>query len=537
MKPRILAGSLLLCAFSCNAADLYRVAGNVTNAQTGSPLPRAEVYVYRSVGAKPLATLTTGENGHFSFDLPEGSYVLRAGTRTTSQTYGRRDPASDLGSAVIVGPGHDASNLTFQWFPTAAISGRVLDNNGEPVEGALVQLVRSAVVSGKRNTATMRWERTSDLGEYRFGWLPGSVGPNGISYYLAVTGTPWYAGTLQLTQPESRPPAFIPVYYPNTPDAARAAAITVKPGDEAHADFSLAPTLGGTVTVKHNTPAGTQGTIGLVHEGIAGNESLQENQGLYSFSLPEQKNSEQKFSGVPPGRYTVEITGRSGTIDVAGRASVDVNGNDVTVEIAVRPEASVTGTVTLKDPAAKFKGTPVAALVRQDNGAVIGANIHPDGTFSFPGLSAGKYKPAIRTSGIFADRIEVTGVPFRNGIIELTEGDTAKISMVASTETGNLSGLVMQGDKPAPAVLAVLAPADPADLRLSHYGYQTESDGSFDFRNLPAGRYIFFAVEDTSFEYSDPAALRPWLPEAKTITIEPHGAITERLTILPAKPR
>jgi hypothetical protein len=72
-------------------------------------------------------------------------------------------------------------------------------------------------------------------------------------------------------------------------------------------------------------------------------------------------------------------------------------------------------------------------------------------------------------------------------------------------------------------------------VRAIYRGYQTESDGSFDFRDIPAGRYLLFAVDDTGFEYANPAAVGPYLPAAKPVTIEAHGSLTERISISEVK--
>jgi len=224
----------LLCAVlavaTCCGADLYLVAGTVTNALTRSPLPHAQVYIYKSGTARPSNPYITGPDGRFSFNLPAGSYALHAGVRGTTGNYGSRNDESPVGSAVIVGPGKDTTNLVFRFFPPASISGKVLDDSGEPVDDALVQLIRTSIVAGVRQTAVFRYTRTNDLGGYRLGWIPGGTG-----YYVTVTGEPWFTKRAQMpgvtgVAPESAQ-AYGPVYYPGTSDASQAAAIKIGPGE------------------------------------------------------------------------------------------------------------------------------------------------------------------------------------------------------------------------------------------------------------------------------------------------------------------
>ena len=240
MRRWLPAFALLLAGVvSSSAADLYRVAGTVINTQTGAALRNAEVYVFgEGSSSKPVGKLAMSDDGRFSFDLPQGSYMLRAGTRTIAQVYGSRNPDIPLGSAVIVGPGHDTASLTFRWYPPSAIFGKVVDASGEPVENALVQLVRSSVNVGGRISVTVRLIRTNDLGEYRCGYIPG-----GARYYVAVTGKPWYALDSPFSSNEGHWEAFTPIYYPNTTDVSRAAPLTLNAGEEVRADFTLTATV------------------------------------------------------------------------------------------------------------------------------------------------------------------------------------------------------------------------------------------------------------------------------------------------------
>jgi hypothetical protein len=93
----------------------------------------------------------------------------------------------------------------------------------------------------------------------------------------------------------------------------------------------------------------------------------------------------------------------------------------------------------------------------------------------------------------------------------------------------------MNGSRPAEAVMAVLAPVEEPQNPGRYRGYQTESDGSFNFTNVPAGRYYLFAVDDTAFEYASPTTIRPYAADARVVTIESHGSSTERIPITAAK--
>ena len=525
-----LPAGLLLPAALCAAAELYPVAGVVINDQTGTPLPRAEVYLFGRTSPKPVASMTTGDDGRFNLDVPEGSYRFLAGTRVHAQNYGAKNPDEGFGSAVIVGPTHNTTNLTFRWFPLAAIYGKVVDDAGEPVENALVQLVRSSVAAGRRVTRTVAFARTDDLGEYRFGSLPG-----GARYYLLVSGKPWYSSNFPLPRADQRPVAFVPLYYPNARDATRAAPLTPKPGEELRADFTLTPAAGATVTVKHNLPSGVKAVVNLLTTGIGGADSFLEPVQIQNIpGVPEQDAS---FTDIPPGHYTVRVTTGAGeSSNVEGSAAVDVNGSDVTTEIALHPAPTLSGTVHFKNPNARTRGSALVSLFNEQNMLMYNTPVRPDGSFVFPRVLDGKYRPVFRAAGFFTSAVEVRGAPFRGGFVEVAASDSPEVQLTASDETGELKGFVMKGDQPLDAVLVVLAPATGSDDLAYYHGYQTESDGSFDMTNMPAGRYLLFAVDDTALEFANPAVIRPYLASAKAVTIEAHGSVSGNLALTAAKP-
>jgi hypothetical protein len=261
------------------------------------------------------------------------------------------------------------------------------------------------------------WARTNDLGEYRFGQ------PAGGTYYLVVSGEPWYTARSQplrapgqqvestLSEPAR---SYAPVYFPNANDADGARPIELGPGADVSADFRLSTITGVNLHVHCPHPAGQSPLIALLTDGAA-------------------------------GRRRVQMTG---------------------------------------------------------------------------------------ADGFFAAQITAEGVAINGPVIEIVPGATIQLSIVATDETGTLKGFVMNGDKPVPGVLAVLAPKndskDPGDYR----GFQTDSDGSYDYQNVRAGEYVLFAVERLDLEYANPAAVRPYLASGKPVRIPAYATIVENASLI-----
>jgi 5-hydroxyisourate hydrolase-like protein (transthyretin family) len=521
MRTRFMALAAAAATVLCSPAqDLYRVAGVVIDTQTGTPLPRAQVMVRKTGSTQKVASLNTGDDGKFAFNLPLGKFNIYAGTRDVLQTLGLHSPSSNVGTSVITGPDRDTGNIVFRWFPRAAISGKILDESGEPVESALVQLLRSTVSAGRSVASNAGWTRTDDRGEYRFGLVRGG------SYYLAVTAEPWYAKANIAGQPDTATSvAYAAVYYPNTPDISRGAALVLTPGNDARTDSTLSPVTGATVTVPHDVKPGMTGTLSLLTEGIGGSEAFQRQENFYG------SMARQNVSGVPPGHYVVRIAGSSANVDYSARQPLDVNGSNVTVELAMRRAPTVTGTIQFKNPSAK-RGSLFARLIRNDTNSVLATAVHADGSFTFPSVAAQRYRFAIGNSdGLFASEIRVEGADIRDGVMDFVEGQSVTLRIVASDETGRVKGFAMQGGKPAAGVMVVFALATESAGQATNRGFFTDTDGSFDLEALRSGDYLAFATEDAEIEYQNPAATRPYLAIAKPIHVGAHGTYSLDLPV------
>ena len=527
MTPRVARWLLapLMAGGLCSAADVYRVAGTVVHSETGRPLAGASVILRPDGNAAGGGKLLTGPDGRFLFDVPQGTYHLSAGPRDSIQVYGNRRPDVAIGVGIVAGPGQNTANLVFRWFPRSAITGRIRDNTGEPVESAHVQLIGARIVAGRRVNNTLDWSRTDDRGEYRFWNLPGGT------YYLAVTAEPWYEERLRNQQP---PPAnstsYAPVYYPNSADASRAAPLNLKPGEEAHADFSLQTVAGAAITLSFEEEQNVTGIVSLVRQGggLVGADEFQRQ--------VRTAPAERVLRGIPPGRYLLRVTGTSNQGTVIAKQWVDVNGVDLHLKPELHPAAPVTGVFQWKNPASRPRGTPQVMFLSEQPGAVgngMAGSIKADGSFSFPTFMSGRYRPAVRVgNSYYAAEIHVTGTESRNGVIDLAGDETVTVRIVADGETGSLKGFVSRGEQPADGVMVALAPVEDSGNWTAYRGYQSDSDGSFAFGAIPVGEYFLFAVDDVNLEYTNPAANRIYYPNAKRVRVEAGKAITERIGVI-----
>jgi hypothetical protein len=120
--------------------------------------------------------------------------------------------------------------------------------------------------------------------------------------------------------------------------------------------------------------------------------------------------------------------------------------------------------------------------------------------------------------------------------MDLNEGDSVTMAIVASDEIGRVKGFAMNGDEPVAGSMVVLTPVAGSASPVSR-GFLTDSDGSFDFEHVQAGHYLFFATADAALEYTNPDAVRPYLLNAKPIVIEPRGVYSENISISVRAPK
>ena len=157
------------------------VRGRVVSADTGLPLRRARVSL-RDAHEPHGRSVTTDAAGAFAFEaVPKGRYRLRASkARYVNTALGARRTGAP-GRAFDLADGQKVENLTIVLATAGVITGRVLDDGGEPMTGAYVMALRQRSVNGVTRLAPSEHARpTDDTGAYRlFGLEPGR-------YYLSV---------------------------------------------------------------------------------------------------------------------------------------------------------------------------------------------------------------------------------------------------------------------------------------------------------------------------------------------------------------
>src|SRR5712692_6828588 len=151
-----------------------------------------------------------------------------------SARHAARGPVTPLSLA----PGQNVRDVVFRLTPNAVISGRVFDEDGEPMERVTVQARLFMYRHGQRQLMPASGAMTDDLGEYRiFGLAPGR-------YYLSATyRSGWYNFAQDRSAAKSEEEGYAPTYYPGTTDSAGATPIEASAGVHLRGiDFTLKKT-------------------------------------------------------------------------------------------------------------------------------------------------------------------------------------------------------------------------------------------------------------------------------------------------------
>lgn len=411
----ILAGALRA---QTPAAKPGSVDGVVTNSTTGEPVKKALVMLQGTTAAgamgKTSSTATTDASGHFHFgNVQPGSYSVsweRDGFMPPGSGSGRSFPR------VTVSEEQDVQDVAIKLVPMGAVSGHVLDEDGEPILRAQVAVLRYFYGSGRKQLSQVAFAQSNDLGEFEaINLQPGR-------YYFQAEAPPPrnIPPHTRWTRPEE---AYPSTFYPNAREASQASGSDVAPGAHvSHIDFRLhkmpAYHIRGTVLGESGGQPGAGGEVMVVAD-----SKFLENMAQSGL----QTDGSFDVRGVVNGAYRLSYMRFSQGQPSPSYSSQPVRVSDGDVNAVVltrRPELEVSGTVTVEGPQPEKLGLVVALSTVQGMGEAGSSEVGADGRIVMTNVPAevyelqlynvppGKYVKSIR----FGDR-EIKG-----GEIDLTAG-------------------------------------------------------------------------------------------------------------------
>ena len=234
-------------------AGTAMIRGRVVDAQSGRPIGLATLTAFAPELGSANRTISTNSEGRYELrNLPAGRYTVSV-SRTGYLTlrYGQRRPL-EQGSVLQLLDRQIADSVDFALPRMSVISGRITDEEGEPVAGASVIAMPVSLAGGGRTVAAggARSNTTDEAGQFRIGGLvPGD-------YFVRADLRETWPGTEAGVE---RLFGYATTYFPGTTSAG-ARRVTVGVGaDAGHTDFSLVPGRAANVSGDRDRLAWTAG--------------------------------------------------------------------------------------------------------------------------------------------------------------------------------------------------------------------------------------------------------------------------------------
>ncbi|MFY9530863.1 MAG: carboxypeptidase-like regulatory domain-containing protein [Candidatus Acidiferrales bacterium] len=525
--------------------DSCSIAGQVVKSGTKEPLKKAHVYLQKEDDQNSGYSAITDAAGHFVIQkIESGRYELRVErTGYVLESNGQHSPNSQA-AILALDPGRKIQDLLFRMAPWAIISGRVTDEDGEPVPNVEVQAMRTSVRQGKRTLASAGGVNTNDLGEFRIYGLA-----KGHYFIRAQIGGRWKASLSYSNSgdtgsgPET---GYAPIFYPGTPDEARAAAIDVMPGQEVPSvDLTLIPIRtfrirGHVLDAVLGQPAKDCGVALMRHD---------PNPFGYSFGAQKETSCTKgafELSDVVPGSYYLIAMSMSAKKTYTARVAVEVvntNVDDLTLTFV--PGIDLTGRILVEghEPMDVSELQVVLYDPEQYFSGAGSEDVKADGTFIAQNVAEGNYQvhvagergdfpPDFYFKSARANGEEV----LEKGLTIGQGGSRGPLVIVLSSAGARVEGSVTD-ENDSLSVGAVVALVPEGERRKQFRFYKdttTDQYGKFILRGIAPGEYKLFSwkgVEDNAWE--DPDFLKPFESKGVVVTAGENGHIAIQLRLIP----
>jgi len=503
----------------------YRIAGTGVSKVDGHPLARARIFIRQARDQQKFQSMVTSDDGKFEFrGLPAGKYSLEGTKRGyISAGYDQHDQFS---TAIVTGAGIDTEGLWLRLAPAAVITGRVLDEAGDPVRRAQAIVYYDDHSGGVDKIHPFRSAQTDDQGVYEIAPLmPGT-------YFLSATASPWYAvhsnAELANAGPEGKNAssrgidrsldvAYPVTYYADVTDADSATPIPVRGGDRLQVDVHLNP-----VPALHlffHVPG----------DGRNGFTYPQLEQPAFEGSTVVQSSGSRMVSpgvveimGIPAGRYNIRMGGAGTSFQMNGvdlskdEEEVDTSTAEALSSIKVSAHALGEATLPPRLSVGLRSGTRVLAWQPVD----------PKGEVVSQQIAAGRYEVLVwgAEKPYSIAHMAVDGTEVSGHTLTVPAAASLSISLALVGGSAEIQGSVKRAGKAFAGAMVVLVPKNPDLDRDLFRRDQSDLDGTFSLRGVIPGSYTVLAIENGwDLDWSQPGVIRAYLKHGRPIEVGNQG--------------
>ena len=502
----------------------FRIAGTVVNASSGTPLGQALVSIVNTKDPRDAHSMVTSEDGHFEFkQLKAGKYSLKGARR--GFVTGFYNQHEQFSTAIVTGVGVDTENLVLRLSPSAVLSGKVIDEWGEPVRHANVTLYREDHSAGVSRIVRFSADTTDDRGWFEFSPL------NPGTYYVSAVVAPWYAVHPVSARTDNAQASAVMVdrnldvaypttYYADATDSDDALPIPVRGGDRLEIEIHLSPVpaLHLLVRVPENSQQG--GSMPVLHKREFDSTEFVRYEGAQAVSP-----GLLELTGIPAGKYSVRMLG-SEPGKGAQASEIDLTNSSQELDTTgAEPMSTVKVSVQMAEGEKMPEQLSIA--LRDSAGRIVA--FHPvdaKGEVNFGDVAAGKYvvlAPSPNKAYSVA-RISSQGNDTAGHTLNLDPGSDLSITVSLVGGSVSVEGFVKRGEKAVPGAMVVLVPENAESNRERFRRDQSDLDGSFKLPSVIPGAYTVIAIEDGwDLDWSQPGVIARYTPQGQKLTIRDGG--------------
>ena len=471
------------------------VLGQVVNATTGAPVPRALVRL------NDRAVLTD-HDGRFRFDQNTAS---SANILVTKPGFSVSTEMQEGGNLYFQGTQMSVP-LELRLYPEALLTGTVLGPDGAPLSRIAVTALRSVWEDTGHRWVTVGQDQTDSHGNFR---LPQPAG----EYRLETRYTP-----LDRTTGE----AVLPVTVPAEGSSGGSQMIRAHAGEELHFELRAVVSPTHTVTVATESVGGrdfmrisarsSNGSTLQVNPqmtGPGGETKIQLPQGTYT--LTARRNS-------PENPEQAETTVTVPDHDISGVVLQFTPVPSIPLELIV--DSSVTSDNNDQPPS-----LPQLGLVLQSDQAdpergdsSVRPTTRRDQSYVFT-AAPGSYRLQSRNTGAWYIKSASYGDAdlLRQELVVAPGAAGTPIRLVVSNQTGSLQGTVNLNGNPAACWVYLISTGATAQPVIA---LRSNGSGYYAAPHLPPGSYQAIAFERRhSANYRDAASLAPFSTHVRTVTV------------------
>jgi protocatechuate 3,4-dioxygenase beta subunit/5-hydroxyisourate hydrolase-like protein (transthyretin family) len=546
MKPVYLIGCLIAFGsiLAAQTGGLSSVEGQVLSSAGGTPVRRAVVSLQRTTGraVRPgeppqtqmsTAEVETDDQGRFAFrDLEAGGY------RVTVQRPGFvNQPFSPMPSSQLwLGEGQQLTGYVVRATAQSVITGKVLDEFGDPVQGAQVYAQRAGSANGGRPVMAGSVQ-SNDLGEYRMANL--SAG----DYIVAATAQNRNRMSVSGNQPLPDKPQLVytTTYHPGTAVTSEAAPVHVADGAVVGGiDIKLTKTNGFTIRatiVDRGAPA--NGPMAFPQLRVRDPSAFP---GGGFFGPSRQQDGSFQFTGVPPGSYEL-FAQRNDTVPGGAGAGavmpIEVRDQNLDgIVLQVKPYSDLQGAVRFEQPG-QCDVRNMTVSLRPAGGIYYGGNVQPatlgdDLRFTLKNVPPSVY--SVNFNGqlgrCYVKTVLYGGQASTETALAVNESGPLEITLAPYSAT--LSVVVVDRDgNPVPRARVSVAQKNGGGT--SSVGNMAGPAGQMTFATLRPGIYNVYAFENPDRGFLQTADyLKSIESRAKSVTVPETGRATVEVTAIPA---